>query len=108
MASLVTELATAGEETATGIIEEASDELADAVACVAGRLSLGSAFPLALAGGVACNCDLLRRRIEVSLQARGLVPHAVEIVPRPVAGCLRLAQRSLEKYRVRRRADESP
>jgi N-acetylglucosamine kinase-like BadF-type ATPase len=91
LASTVGEAANAGDAAATAIVESAASELAQMVECAAAKLNLGSNFPLALTGGVACGSELLRERLLAALAARSITPAPVEVVPHPAAGCVRLA-----------------
>jgi N-acetylglucosamine kinase-like BadF-type ATPase len=93
LAHLVTEAAEQGDAVAVAIIAAAADELAEFVACLAGKLALGDEFPLALTGGVACGSQALRDHLVAALARRSLRPAPVTLVPHPAAGCLQLAQR---------------
>jgi N-acetylglucosamine kinase-like BadF-type ATPase len=91
LATAVAEAAGAGDAAALAIVDRAAAELADMVACAAAKLNLGRSFPLALTGGVACGSTLVRERLLDALRAKSIEPSAVELVPHPAAGCVRLA-----------------
>jgi N-acetylglucosamine kinase-like BadF-type ATPase len=93
LARLVTVAAAQGDAAAVAIIAAAADELAETVACLAGKLALGDEFPLALTGGVACGSELLRDHVVAALARRSRRPEPVTIVPHPAAGCVQLALR---------------
>lgn len=100
LAELVMEVAVAGDAKAGEIVDRAARDLAEMVAVAATKLGLGDAFPLALAGGVACGGELLRDRLLAALADRSMAPHPVATVPNPVVGCLRLAWRRLNAATV--------
>jgi N-acetylglucosamine kinase-like BadF-type ATPase len=93
----VEQAARAGDEAALAIVKRGASELAKMTATLARRLELGCEFPLALAGGVICGSELMRDELSAALAERDLRPTPVKTVPHPVAGCLRLAQRHLQK-----------
>jgi N-acetylglucosamine kinase-like BadF-type ATPase len=95
LAAIVTAQADAGDAAATGIVAAGAEDLAESIASLAARLALGTEFPLAITGGVACGSDLFRERLETALHARSLAPQPIEVVPHAVVGCLRLARRAL-------------
>lgn len=92
LADVVTQAADEADEVAGGILDQAGRELAAMVAAVAGKLELsGGRFPLALAGGVLTNSDILRERLSAHLASLGLTPAPTASVPDPVLGALELA-----------------
>lgn len=91
LADAVEAAAQSGDAAAAAIVEEAARELAAMVATLAKQLRLGGEFPLALAGGVICGSDLLRRHLGAALAEHSLSPSSTALVPHPVAGCLRIA-----------------
>jgi N-acetylglucosamine kinase-like BadF-type ATPase len=97
LAELVVIEAQHGDGAANHIVDQAAEELAAMVAAAADGAKLGSRFPLALAGGVIVNCDLLRERLRASLTAASLCLEPMSIVPHPVAGCLCLAFQAMGK-----------
>jgi N-acetylglucosamine kinase-like BadF-type ATPase len=97
LADIVEEAARSGDATALRIVESAADELAAMIKALAEQLSLGSEFPLALAGGVICGSELLRDRLIAELSNRSIHPQPVSMVPNPVAGCLRIAGQLLDR-----------
>jgi len=93
LAGVVTEAAEAGDVVARQIVDEGARELAQMVQTVARKLDFDAgSFPLALTGGVLCNNQNVRARLEFHLQQLGLAPVPVAIVEEPVAGAVRLAQ----------------
>jgi N-acetylglucosamine kinase-like BadF-type ATPase len=86
-----------GDAAALSIVDEAAEELAAMVDRAAAQLRLGKRFPLALAGGVICGSALLRERLTSALQAKSLDPHPVTLAHHPVAGCVRLALRAIDR-----------
>ncbi len=95
LADLVSESALQRDPVAEQIVAQAAQELASLVTPAAEKLHLGTAFPLALAGGVLCGSQVIREALLAELAVRGLTPTEVEIVADPVVGCLRLATREL-------------
>ena len=91
LAELVSQCAEQGDATAQGILDEAAQQLAILVIAAAERLELGREFPLALAGGVACGSTILREGLIKELKSRHVTPTSVNLVAKPVLGCLRLA-----------------
>jgi N-acetylglucosamine kinase-like BadF-type ATPase len=99
LADAVEAAARSGDATALRIVDEAATELAAMVAALADQLSLGTHFPLALAGGAVCSSRLMRDRLLAELASRSLSPSPVETVPHPVAGCLRIAAQLLSSVK---------
>jgi N-acetylglucosamine kinase-like BadF-type ATPase len=91
LADAVEAVARNGDATATQIVDDAAEQLTAMIEALGGQLSLGSEFPLALAGGVVCGSELLRNRLLTALQDHSLNPRPMSMVPHPVAGCLRIA-----------------
>lgn len=95
LADLVTDAAMQGDAVAEQIVQQGVNYLAALVQSVARELSLGSNFPLALTGGVLCGCSHVRKSLREGLSHAGLKPTPIELVPQPVAGCVKLACESL-------------
>jgi N-acetylglucosamine kinase-like BadF-type ATPase len=94
LAPLVTSLAESGDEVARAILAEGAKELAQLVVTSARSLGLDAMpFPLALAGGVLTGSRLARDLVAACLTEAGLRPQPQTLVPEPVAGCVRLAER---------------
>jgi N-acetylglucosamine kinase-like BadF-type ATPase len=93
---LVMDAAAKGDAIATRIIDSGADSLARTVARVASELALED-YTLALAGGVITGSELYRRAFLASLELVGAGPHEINLVTEPVRGCLRMAQRHIEK-----------
>ena len=92
LAETVLAVADAGDATASGIVDEATGQLACMIAAVAARLDLlRETIPLALAGGVLVGSRLLRARLQDKLRALGLQAGPVAVVHEPVLGALKLA-----------------
>jgi N-acetylglucosamine kinase-like BadF-type ATPase len=87
----VLDAADAGDPVAEEIVREAAGELASAAAAAARQLSLGPAFPVALAGGLLVASPSYRERFLSALKARGLTPGHVALVTEPAEGAVRLA-----------------
>jgi N-acetylmuramic acid 6-phosphate etherase len=84
--------AAADDEVAAGIVADAGRELALALAAVVKRLGLVAPVPLALAGGLLVNSNLLRRAVSASAAERELRLEPVTAVFEPAQGALRLAR----------------
>lgn len=95
LAREVSLVAEANDEVAMNLVEEAASALASLVATTAEKLSLGSSFPLALAGGVLCGSEPVRETLLRKLDDLALEPNPLKIVTDPVAGCLELARKPL-------------
>jgi N-acetylmuramic acid 6-phosphate etherase len=91
LAPVVMQAAEDGDAVAEAIIREAAAELATAVAAAAGQLDLGSAFPVALAGGLLVSSAGYRDRFLAALADRGLTADSVALVTEPAEGAVRLA-----------------
>ncbi|MEQ8209140.1 MAG: BadF/BadG/BcrA/BcrD ATPase family protein [Lacipirellulaceae bacterium] len=99
IASLAREVSVAAEsndEVALGIVDQAATSLAKLAETTAEKLSLGSSFPLALAGGVLCGSEPIRKSMLRKLDDSAVEPNPLKIVTDPVVGCLELARKNLE------------
>lgn len=95
LAREVTLAAEDNDEVALNLVEEAASALASLVATTAERLSLGSSFPLALAGGVLCGSEPVREAVLRKLDDLAIEPNPLKIVTDPVVGCLEFARKNL-------------
>lgn len=93
LADLVIAEAEQGDEVATTIVNTASMELARLVQSASEKLSLGTQFPLALAGGVLCNSAMVREGTIRELEKLGVAPSSIEVVEEPARGALNLAHK---------------
>lgn len=93
---LVMHAAEKGDAIATSIIDTGAESLALTVARVASELTLEE-YTLALAGGVITGSETYRQAFLASLERAGAEPDEINIVKEPVLGCLRMAQRHMEK-----------
>jgi len=91
LADLVTDVAQEQDPVACHIVEQAGYDLAGLVKSVANKLSLGSDFSLALAGGVMCSSPVIRESFLQSLHCENLRPTSVQLVKEPVSGCVKIA-----------------
>jgi N-acetylglucosamine kinase-like BadF-type ATPase len=91
LAPVVLEAAAAGDPTAEHIVHDAAGELASATAAAARQLTLGGAFPVALAGGLLVSSAAYRERFLSALADRGLAVGPVALVTEPAEGAVRLA-----------------
>ncbi len=91
MADLVSPAAAQHDKVASQIIKEAVNHLVRLVHSSANMLSLGNAFPLALAGGVICGSSLILERLRQELLNQGICPTSEQVTTEPVIGCLRWA-----------------
>jgi N-acetylglucosamine kinase-like BadF-type ATPase len=83
-----------GDELAQLVVEWAAGDLAAMVAVLASRLRLASgSYPLALAGSVLLNQQVLAAALIKELQAREAAPQATMLVCEPVRGALAFAKR---------------
>ncbi len=104
LAAVVIDQAQQGDHVARSIVDQAVDHWESMIRCVAGKLSLGDQFPLALAGGVLCKSDFAREQLTRQMHDHQLIPDPLRVVPDPVAGCLKIASR--EDAREDAREDE--
>jgi N-acetylglucosamine kinase-like BadF-type ATPase len=92
-ASIVTDVAQAGDKVAQQLVTRAGEELARTVLAVVKRLDLGrEPIPLAMTGGLLLSAELVRQRLLEALNANGnkFLP---ELVHEPVIGAVRIASR---------------
>jgi N-acetylglucosamine kinase-like BadF-type ATPase len=87
---LVVAAAARGDDVARELLTTAGHELAVAGMAVAGQLALGPSLPLALAGGLLVNSELVRETVLHDFARHGFTPAPV-LVPEPAVGALRLA-----------------
>ena len=87
-----------GDAVATGIVEQAAEDLSQMVGCLRNKLQLGDGpIPLALTGGVLLQGTPLRDRLIESLQSQEL---DIQLVPTPVLGSVYLAAATLQAART--------
>jgi N-acetylglucosamine kinase-like BadF-type ATPase len=92
LAPVVIEAAEAGDAVASGIIDQAAQELADMAASVARQLGLTDRpFPLAQAGGVLTGSAMVQRQLEAKMRMLGLSLEAIRLAAEPARGALKLA-----------------
>jgi N-acetylglucosamine kinase-like BadF-type ATPase len=86
-------IATAEEDAvAAGIVAEAGRDLASALAAVIARLDITGPVPVALAGGLLVNFEVLRRAVIAAAVERKLHLEPILPVAEPAQGALRLAR----------------
>ncbi|MCA9261089.1 MAG: hypothetical protein KDA61_17860 [Planctomycetales bacterium] len=91
LAPLVAHHAQTGDEASLDIVRRGAAQLAELAATAVRQLNWAGQFPLALAGGVLTQSDLITQRLLIELQNRGLAPEPVTLATDPVEGCLRKA-----------------
>lgn len=92
VAPLVVQVAAAGDEVAAKLIEEAAVWLADSVIAVANELRFEDvAVPVALAGGLVLNSEMVLKHLIHGLKASQYNFGPIELVLEPVKGAVRLA-----------------
>ena len=96
LADLVSLAAEQQDPVACEIVNQSAQDLAALVRGVAKELSLGPEFSLALAGGVICGSEVVRKSFMQSLSETDLRPTGVQLVPDPVEGCLKIAMEEIE------------
>lgn len=96
-APVVLDAAVAGDIVAERIMEACAGELLRLVTAVTCDLEFTDAYPLALAGGVICNNEAYRARLEAGLNAVSPAPGVVTLVPQPVMGAVRIGLRLLDE-----------
>ena len=93
LAPLVTAASEEGDDVAMQIASAAAADLARLVTATCSQLDLSpSGFPLAIAGGVLCNCPLMRTYLEASLARQDHFPAEITLVEQPVQGAVELAR----------------
>ncbi len=96
LARVVNGCAEEGDAVARRILHAAGSELAVSIEAVVRRLGMdGGPVPCGLAGGVVTRSRFVSEATQQSAAARGLVLDPYTLVPEPVEGALRLAQRLL-------------
>lgn len=91
LAPIVTQLAEQGDATADAILAQAADELTGVVDAARSRASIEGDYTLGLTGGVVLSSDRLRKLLMSRLQEAPAKPRSVELVNKPVVGCLQIA-----------------
>lgn len=92
LAAVVSEVAER-DALAEQILKTAAGELAELVRATVEQLGMREDFQLALAGGVVCGSELVRRELMARLVERKASPATIEIVADPALGCLQIASR---------------
>lgn len=91
LAPVVLDAAEGGDPVAGHIVREAAGELAAAAAAAARALEFGSAFPVALAGGLLASYPSYCERFHAALADRGLSAAPVALVREPAEGAVHIA-----------------
>lgn len=92
LASLVNMSAENGDQTAIDILEQAGFELALSVDAVARGLGISQIpFPLAIAGGVILNSQIVKESLNKSLLSKKIHPFPIEQVAIPALGAVKYA-----------------
>jgi N-acetylglucosamine kinase-like BadF-type ATPase len=87
-------LAESRDSVAVVLVEQAADDLAGLVNCLARRMRWsGGEFPLALSGGLLLNHPQFVSLLQTRLKRRRMAPATLQLVPDPVQGALLLASR---------------
>lgn len=97
LAPVVSAAADLKDPVACSIVEAAVTEAVKLVAAVVKSMAFSQAYPLALAGGVACHSELFRTELTSRLKLLNPPPASVRVVTEPVMGCLQIAHRKLCK-----------
>jgi len=95
LAPIVLHAAAKKDAVAQRIVGHAVTEAVKLVAAVINALAFSSAYPLALAGGVACRNQLFRDELLKGLSELQPPPSRVTVVDEPVMGCLEIARAHL-------------
>jgi len=98
-ARVVTHAAESNDAVALSIIDAAAEELAIMVASLALRQFSNQPVEVAMAGGLLCQCSLLRIKLLEALASRSLTPARFECVTNPVLGAARMALQHLRTVR---------
>jgi N-acetylglucosamine kinase-like BadF-type ATPase len=80
------------DDVAVEIVARGASETATLVTATATKLKIGTRFPLALAGGIACSSEYYRDRLMQQILRAGLHPDPLVVVDEPVVGSLMLAR----------------
>lgn len=96
LAPLVLKAAAARDKMAVSIVDNAVEEVVKLVDAAERKLALAKAYPLALAGGIACSDTLFRDQLVNSLAELQSPPGLITFVEEPVLGCLEIAKSALE------------
>lgn len=96
LADMVSLYAAQQDEVSSQILSAAATHLVGLVRSSANMLSLGNAFPLALAGGVICGSSLILDRLKQELSNQGISPTSLQVTTEPVVGCLLWASQQAE------------
>ncbi len=96
LAPVVMNAADQHDSVAIRIIISAVTEAVKLVAAVTKTLEFDSPYPLAVAGGVVCNCELFQRELMSQLGKLEPPPGSVKMVGEPVMGCLIIGRKILE------------
>lgn len=92
LAPTLLQAASAGDEVALAIVQQAADATAQLVHATVKKLDLDSDAPLAVAGGIVCSNTMYREALLESLHTLGTTPSSISIVDQPVEGSLLLAR----------------
>lgn len=95
LAPVVSAAAELKDPVACSIVAAAVTEAIKLVAAVVKSMAFSQAYPLALAGGVACHSELFRTELTAGLKLLNPPPASVRVVTEPVMGCLQIAQEKL-------------
>lgn len=90
--ALVVAVADGGDPVACDIIERAAHELTSMVGAVAQRVALPAPIPVAVAGSMIVQSEILQHAVQRAAAARGF-PITLQVVVDPTIGALRIAQR---------------
>lgn len=95
LAPVVSAAADLKDPVACSIVAAAVSEAIKLVAAVVKSMAFSHAYPLALAGGVACHSELFRTELSAGLKLLNPPPASVRVVTEPVMGCLQIAREKL-------------
>lgn len=97
LAPTVLDAADKGDAVAIRIVESAVSEAAKLVTAVVRDMHLEQSYPLAIAGGVACNSPFFREQLIKRLNQEEPPPGKITVVDNPVEGCLKIASVKIAK-----------
>lgn len=95
LAPVVSAAADLKDPVACSIVTDAVTEAVKLVTAVVKSMAFSQAYPLALAGGVACHSELFRTELTARLKLLEPPPASVRVVTEPVMGCLQIARGKL-------------
>jgi N-acetylglucosamine kinase-like BadF-type ATPase len=97
LAPMVLEAAGRNDAVALRTVNGAASEAAKLVDAVSRALKFNKPYPLALAGGVVCYSELFREKLISRLGRLQSPPGDINLVSKPVLGCLKIARTKLSE-----------